>query len=245
MAEFEITISFEGFANYFYETRKKFVTDATLINLDTFFVNSIIVRAYQINKGFQAMVDSGNYLCAAPLVRLQLENLFVLFGGLIYRGDNYIKRFLEGGRLDQLKYNDRSITISYLAEMFDKYNWLPIKIKLTDYYKEFCKFIHPSQSTQEAFKAATSSEDRKVTLHNLEGKLYEDSEMEELSQKMLYVSFCYVPVLQDYLQCLENNIEEWNKVESRQATPEEAAKLNNEIEQLILNPTKRNNQPSD
>lgn len=192
-------ITFDDVTAYFFETRNKFIRSGC-IWFECLYVNAFIVRAYQLNKGFQAMVDAGNYICAAPLVRIQLETLFRLYGGYIYRNESYYQNLVNGKSLDSLKYKGKKLTYGYLAELLGKFLK---ENRLYQIYKNGNSFVHPSDK---AFKAATSSEGRKITIQNLEGQLYEEADMEEIYMNMLYINICYASVLEAYLKLFYENV---------------------------------------
>lgn len=205
----------EDFGTFFYEMRKAFIRDGRSLWFDNFYVNAMVVRAHQINKGFLALVETGNYLCAAPLVRIQLETVLRLYGGLIADGDSYIPRFMEGKKVDNCTFNGKQLTYGYLAELLGNFTGLKF---LGELYTEGNKYIHP---TDTAYKAAHWYKDGKLEVHNLESKLYEDSELEELKSKMFLVNYAYVPVLQEYLKVYHENLAMVEGGESKPVTDKE------------------------
>lgn len=190
----------EDLTKYFYAVGA-YLLDAPNINPDTFFIIALITRAYQINKGFIELTNNGNYLCAAPLVRMQLETLCRCYGGLIADGTSYVERFMFGKKLDNQTFQGKQLTYTTLVELLSEHHKLT---ELPRIYKEGNAFIHP---TDIAFKASVWNENRKVTIHNLESKLYEDSEMDAIKNDMLYVNFCFTVVLEQYQKLLIENIQ--------------------------------------
>ncbi len=191
----------EDMTGYFASVRKKFIEDSPSLWFDNFFVNAILVRAHQINKGFIELTNSGNYLCAAPLVRMQLETLCRLFGGLIADGNSYVERFMYGKKLDNQTFQGKQLTYTTLVELLAEFHKLT---ELPRIYKEGNAFIHP---TDIAFKASMWNENRTVTIHHLNSKLYEDSEMKAIIDDMKYVNLCYPSVLSKYEELLDQNLE--------------------------------------
>lgn len=113
----ENTISIESIedkASYISSVRD-FFTNSPSIWMDNFYINSILVKAHQINKGFIALTDSANFICAAPLVRMQLEILRKLFGAYIADGDSYVLRYMKGQKLDNQTYNGKQLTYTTLV----------------------------------------------------------------------------------------------------------------------------------
>ena len=60
----------EDMAEYFSDVRNKFIRDTNSLWFDNFFVNAILVRAYQINKGFIELTNNGNYECVYELAQM-------------------------------------------------------------------------------------------------------------------------------------------------------------------------------
>ena len=103
----------EDMVTYFSKQRNFFIRELGFISYDTLFINAVIVRAYQLNKGFISLVSTGNYLCACPLVRIQLETVLSLWASLIADG-NYTERMLLGKSVDKSKHNGNYLSNSYL-----------------------------------------------------------------------------------------------------------------------------------
>ena len=52
--------SLEDMVTYFSKQRNFFIRELGFISYDTLFINAVIVRAYQLNKGFISLVSTGN-----------------------------------------------------------------------------------------------------------------------------------------------------------------------------------------
>ena len=220
----------EDMTGYFASVRKKFIEDSPSLWFDNFFVNAILVRAYQINKGFIELTNSGNYLCAAPLVRMQLETLCRLFGGLIADGESYIERFMYGKKLDNQTFQGKQLTYTTLVELLSEFHKLT---ELPRIYKEGNAFIHP---TDIAFKASMWNENRTVTIHHLNSKLYEDSEMKAIIDDMKYVNLCYPSVLSKYEELFDQNLEISSGAVSEPLTnPEKIQEVKDTVEKFLDN----------
>ncbi len=220
----------EDMTGYFASVRKKFIEDSPSLWYDNLFVNAILVRAYQINKGFIELTNSGNYLCAAPLVRMQLETLCRLFGGLIADGNSYVERFMYGKKLDNQTFQGKQLTYATLVELLAEFHNLT---ELPRIYKEGNAFIHP---TDIAFKASIWNENRKVTIHNLGSKLYEDSEMEVIIDDMKYVNICYIVVLSKYEELFDQNLEiSKGAIPEPLTNPEKIQEVKDTVEKFLDN----------
>lgn len=220
----------EDMTGYFVSVRKKFIEDSPSLWFESFFVNAILVRAYQINKGFIELTNNGNYLCAAPLVRMQLETLCRLFGGLIADGNSYVERFMYGKKLENQTFQGKQLTFNTLVELLSEIHELT---ELPRIYKEGNTFVHP---TDIAFKASVWNENRKVTIHNLGSKLYEDSEMEAIINDMKYVNLCYPSVLSKYEELLDQNLEiSKGAIPEPLTNPEKRQEVKDTIEKFLDN----------
>lgn len=227
----------EGMTGYFANVRNKFIKDSNSWWLDNFFVNSILVRAYQINKGFIELTNNGNYLCAAPLVRMQLETLCRCYGGLIADGDSYIPRYMQGKKVDNQTFQGKQLTYTTLVKLLSEHFELT---ELTRIYEEGNAFIHP---TDIAFKASLWNQNRYVTVQNLGSKLYEDSEMEAIIDDMKYVNLCYTPVLEKYEELLNANLElSKGAIPEPVTDPDQQKKVKDTIESFLDNIKRETNE---
>lgn len=104
---------------------------------------SVINRSLELSKGFKLMIQSKYFLCAAPLLRLQLDNL--LRYSAIWLVDNYdevIQEFISGVPIRKIK--DRSgkkMTDAHLVSVLSEdIDWIkPV-------YERTSGYIHLSES---------------------------------------------------------------------------------------------------
>lgn len=216
----------EDLTKYFYAVGA-YLLDAPNINPDTFFIIALITRAYQINKGFIELTNNGNYLCAAPLVRMQLETLCRCYGGLIADGTSYAERFMFGKKLDNQTFQGKQLTYTTLVELLSEHQKLT---ELPRIYKEGNAFIHP---TDIAFKASVWTVERKVSIRGLDQKLYDDSEMDALIRDMFYVNLCYPIVIDLYLEQIKWLLDDHTHSHQPVTDPDIKAKAIEKIEQFI------------
>jgi hypothetical protein len=103
-------------------------------------------RVNALVEGFDTLWGAGNYLAAAPLVRLQLDNGLRTFGLMMTNEPHATaKRMLAGARLDTL--NDRRgkrLTDSHIASELDG-----LRPGVRNVYNLFSGHVHLSQ---EAFR---------------------------------------------------------------------------------------------
>lgn len=112
---------------------------------DTAFLISIIRRAVELNKAFITLIDCGNYIAAAPLLRLQLDNMLYCYAGTIKANNNdFLVGFMDGSNWKNIEDKDgNKLSDDYLLDLicrkFDTDEFKRI-------YKESSNFIHLSSS---------------------------------------------------------------------------------------------------
>ena len=62
-------------------------------------------RTMSLLEGFISMIESENFLCAAPFLRLNLDTLLRLFASKMFNGTvhEFSEQFIDGTRIDTLK----------------------------------------------------------------------------------------------------------------------------------------------
>ena len=187
--------SLEDMVTYFSKQRNFFIRELGFISYDTLFINAVIVRAYQLNKGFISLVSTGNYLCACPLVRIQLETVLSLWASLIADG-NYTERMLFGKSVDKSKHNGNYLSNSYLIRTLCEFINKPTLKELWD---KGNNYLHPSYSS---ISKTIHRENNQIILENLECSLSK-SELEQLTNEMLEINLAYIPILKKYEDILK------------------------------------------
>ena len=177
--------SLEDMVTYFSKQRNFFIRELGFISYDTLFINAVIVRAYQLNKGFISLVSTGNYLCACPLVRIQLETVLSMWASLIADG-NYTERMLLGKSVDKSKHNGNYLSNSYLIRTLCEFINKP---SLKELWDKGNNYLHPSYSS---ISKAIHRENNQIILENLEGNLGK-SDLEQLKNEMLEINLAYIP----------------------------------------------------
>jgi len=100
-----------------------------------------VKRSMSLCAGFSSLVRSQNYLCAASLLRLQLDSCLRFFSAFIVeRPHQLAHEVLQGKAIRKMKDMDGNhMTDAYLVEMLgEKYEWMP------RVYKATSGFIHLS-----------------------------------------------------------------------------------------------------
>ena len=192
--------SLEDMVTYFSKQRNFFIRELGFISYDTLFINAVIVRAYQLNKGFISLVSTGNYLCACPLVRIQLETVLSLWASLI-ADSNYTERMLLGKSVDKSKHNGNYLSNSYLIRTLCEFINKP---SLKELWDKGNNYLHPSYSS---ISKAIHRENNQIILENLECNLNK-SELEQLQKEMLEINLAYIPILREYEDILKKIVKQ-------------------------------------
>lgn len=108
-----------------------------------FFANAVNNRAFTLSKGFISLVKEENYLCAIPLIRIQLDNGLRFFASTLVKDTNdFFNHFISGKPIrDYIGITGKKLTDSYLAKKLDIH--FPGVIKL---YKDTSGHIHLSDN---------------------------------------------------------------------------------------------------
>ena len=102
----------------------------------------VLKRSLSLIFGFSSMIRNENFLCAAPLVRLQIDNLLRFRAAfLVDDQDNFVNVVIHGKHVRHFR--DRSgkkLTDAYLKKHFsEEYPWLE------DFYNKASGYIHLSE----------------------------------------------------------------------------------------------------
>ena len=115
--------------------------DGKLVSSDML-VAALLNRSMGLVRGFCSMITD-NYICAAPLVRLQLDNLLRFSAvWLVDDRDDFTAQVIGGEQINKLKDRDgKQMNDGYLAQRMDER--IP---GLAQAYKEACGYIHLSDA---------------------------------------------------------------------------------------------------
>lgn len=114
---------------------------AALYELDLLVVAAMNRTSAQL-AGFAAMVRARNYLCAAPMVRMQLDSALRVSAGLLVDNPHaFALDVLKGTQVRKMKSRDgKAMTDAYLLEkMSEMFPWV------TRVYKKASGFVHLSE----------------------------------------------------------------------------------------------------
>lgn len=127
--------------------------DGALYELDLLFV-AVMKRTSAQFAGFAAMVRARNYLCAAPMVRIQLDSALRVSAGLLVDSPHaFAVDILKGTPVRKMKSRDgKAMTDAYLVEkLSEKFPWV------SQVYKKASGFIHLSE--EHFFRSAAGVDD--------------------------------------------------------------------------------------
>ena len=104
------------------------------------FAGAVLRRSMSIISGFVMLIKARNYICAAPLVRLQLDNLLRFSAAYIVEDpDKLAIDVLKGIPIKNLKdKKNKKMSDGYLVkELKKKYSWIERVYKNTSGYIHF------------------------------------------------------------------------------------------------------------
>jgi hypothetical protein len=103
---------------------------------------SAMHRSLLLISGFSQMIQQENFICAAPLIRLQIDNCLRFFASsLAQNGDDFSMAVLRGDKVSRIKdRNGKKMTDAYLVEQFSVYYPWFKKV-----YEETSGYVHLSR----------------------------------------------------------------------------------------------------
>lgn len=113
-----------------------------------------VKRSMALCSGFSSLVRDQNYVCAASLLRLQLDSCLRFFAAFIVdKPHHFAHQVLQGSTINKMKdKSGKMMTDRYLVETLgEKYEWMP------RVYKATSGFIH--LSNKHIFTVLTTGEE--------------------------------------------------------------------------------------
>ncbi|MBL4797700.1 MAG: hypothetical protein JKY50_09815 [Oleispira sp.] len=104
---------------------------------------AVVNRSLELSEGFKLLIEDRKFLCAAPLLRLQIDNLLRYSATwLVERPDEFVAEVMKGTAIRKLK--DASGNKMFDAFLVEKLSanipWIP-KV-----YEKTCGYVHLSES---------------------------------------------------------------------------------------------------
>lgn len=187
---------------------------------DFLFLVSILRRAVDLNNAFNTLTDSGNYIAAAPLIRLQLDNMLYCYARTIVANDNdFLVGFMNGSNWKEIIDKDgNKLSDDYLLDLISK-RFGTDEFKRV--YKESSKFIH--LSTFHINITAFNEEDK------YQFRLPNYGYNNDLKNFMLVLNYCLLLILANEwvnLRIDDINRLEWLKEQNPNKTKDELVQEN-------------------
>lgn len=122
------------------------VDNGSIYNFDLFILG-VVKRSLSLINGFIRLIEDNNFLSAAPLVRLHLDNLLQIYAIFLVKNPHETAGKIMGGKRmkDCKDANGVSMSDSYLKEKFFSDPENKDFMGLKNVYSETSKFIHFSQ----------------------------------------------------------------------------------------------------
>lgn len=103
----------------------------------------VLKRSLSLVFGFTQLIRAKNFICAVPLVRLQIDNLLRFRAAFMVENiDEFVLSVLQGTEVRKLRDSDgKKMTDAYLqSKLSAEYNWLK------NIYKKTSGYIHLSEA---------------------------------------------------------------------------------------------------
>lgn len=116
---------------------------------------AVFKRSMALISGFCTMIRNRNFICAAPIIRMQLDNALRFYATtLVKKPDDLVSGFIDGTHINNYKdfLTGRKLTDSYLVEKLSQH-FSGIK----SVYKHTSGYIHLSD--KHLFNALTKGEE--------------------------------------------------------------------------------------
>lgn len=124
------------------------------------FAHSVLNRGLSLINGFIHAIETENFLCAAPLVRMHLDNLLRFYASYIVDDmGEFAMKVLNGEKIKDLKdKNGNKMTDYYLVkEVTKRLPWVE------RVYEETCGYVHLSD--KHIFNAVAPVKGKEKTIH--------------------------------------------------------------------------------
>lgn len=97
-------------------------TNKNLLSKPSHYIFSIIHRAIELNRGFQTLAKSNNWITAINLIRLQTDNCMRLFAlSLVENRPEFYNQVINGEHIRNIKdSNGKKMTDLYLSQQLEK-----------------------------------------------------------------------------------------------------------------------------
>ena len=230
-----------SFIKMYEETQAQIVFKGMAIATVDFFTHAIINSACNIDDAFNKMVQDENYLCAIPLIRMQLDNALMTWAFLICSNESkFFNTLLEGKEVNQLKVSWESLDYFGVTKELATEKGINFKPKeqlltnrflyetlnliydgTTELYKKCCTYVHPSASI---LKAAlfTQVEDQ-IKIKGWEETKPYGYTCEEIVGDYIKANATLLALLERVKALKEYNVMLYQKIQNGETIPKEMA----------------------
>ena len=106
----------------------------------TKFIDAIAMAAINVNDSFLMLLTKGYQFTAMPMIRMMVDNCFVVYAASIYKDkDVFFRHFIEGKEVNTLHIGKQALTNRFLMGELDKRF-----AGVSNLYEESCTYIHPT-----------------------------------------------------------------------------------------------------
>lgn len=186
-------IKLENFEKEFINSSKRLLLagNQKIFDLDLF-AGAVSNRAISLIKGFVSLAKENNYLCAIPLIRMQLDNSLRFYASsLVTDTSSFFKHYSSGKAIrDYKSFEGKNLTDTYLTRKLETQFSGIIKL-----YKDTSGHIHLSDTHLFATTSVGKNKtDRKIKvriggydIYSLDSKIDFISTMYEVSKIVIIV----------------------------------------------------------
>jgi len=158
----------------------------------------VLKRSLSLVFGFAKMIRDRNFLCAAPLIRLQIDNLLRFRAAfLVPNQSQFVVDVIQGKEVRQLQdRTGKKMTDAYLQDVLSsEYPWLK------DAYKKTSGYIHLSEEHFfNTVRASSTSREGAIEAYiGPDDKLVSDEIYQEALEDMILVTHSLLTYLADWV----------------------------------------------
>jgi hypothetical protein len=178
-------LELENLNQKFLDLWKEMLDGQDFFHMD-FYVNSVINRSLSLLSGFCLLLRNKNFICAAHLVRIHLDNLLRLSAAwLVSEPHQFAKSIMDGKQINHLKdQKGNSLTDTFLVKNLKKdFPWIE------RVYLETSGFVHLSSKHIYSATRIKPNTDRTIELFvSKEDRFVEDKSRIEAIEAMIAIS---------------------------------------------------------
>ncbi|WP_370004018.1 hypothetical protein [Winogradskyella sp.] len=132
------------------------------------FVSAVVNRGISLSSGFKTLALNNNYICAIPLIRLQIDNCLRFYAStLVTDYNDFFMQYLSGKHIRNIKdaYGNK-MTDNYLAKKLDK----DVFPGILNMYQNTSGHVHFSNEHTFMHNKIEKQNDEEMTMRTVIGK---------------------------------------------------------------------------